>query len=214
MEISNLLGKLNMNTEYLKVKNLITQIKKTTNNDNNTLNKEEFIELYNQLKNPNLLPGFSFVIENELAGMMYPTKGEHIVELNKLGVGLVVNLTEHEYEYKVNDFIEDYDEKVKNYEAPKLLNLTIVDNTPPERSQVEEFFKLSEEVRKHGKSITVHCHAGKGRTGTMLALYLLNKEIKNGGKRSAEEIINEIREKRSGSICTTSQEKTVKEYFN
>ena len=48
----------------------------------------------------------------------------------------------------------------------------------------------------------------------MLALYMLNKELKSGGNRTADDIIKELREKRNGSICTTQQEKIVKEYFS
>ena len=67
MGICGVLKKLELPTEYLKITN---QIKKITKSNSTNLNKYQFIQLAEQLKNPNLLPGFSFVIENELSGMM------------------------------------------------------------------------------------------------------------------------------------------------
>ena len=49
----------------------------------------------------------------------------------------------------------------------------------------------------------VHCDAGIGRTGTMLACYLVSKGY------NAEKAIEEVRIKRPGSIETVKQEEVI-----
>ena len=53
----------------------------------------------------------------------------------------------------------------------------------------------------------VHCAMGRGRTGTMLACYLVSKE-----GYSAEEAITEVRKRRKNSIETRTQENAVMEF--
>ena len=55
----------------------------------------------------------------------------------------------------------------------------------------------------------VHCAAGKGRTGTILAAYRLKKD-----NLSPEQAIKKIREIRPGSIQTRIQEKSIYEYLS
>jgi atypical dual specificity phosphatase len=53
----------------------------------------------------------------------------------------------------------------------------------------------------------VHCAAGIGRTGTILASYLVKYQ-----KMSAKEAIGKVREERPGSIQSESQEIAVSVY--
>jgi len=55
----------------------------------------------------------------------------------------------------------------------------------------------------------VHCAAGKGRTGTILAAYLLKNE-----NLTAEQAIKKIRNLRPGSIQSNIQEMTISMYEN
>jgi atypical dual specificity phosphatase len=55
----------------------------------------------------------------------------------------------------------------------------------------------------------VHCLAGLGRTGTILACYLINYE-----KMSAVDAIQHVREKRYGSIQSLVQEEMIFQYEN
>ena len=75
---------------------------------------------------------------------------------------------------------------------------------------VPEFSDLVNSVDYIHKRITedepvmVHCLAGLGRTGTILACYLIKYE-----KISAKNAIQKIREKRHGSIQSFTQEEII-----
>lgn len=58
------------------------------------------------------------------------------------------------------------------------------------------------------QGVAVHCMHGHGRTGTMLACYL----VKNM-KMSGIEAIRKIRKLRQGSIETQEQEKAVVQFY-
>jgi protein-tyrosine phosphatase len=60
-----------------------------------------------------------------------------------------------------------------------------------------------------GKAVCCHCFAGKGRTGTALAAYLI-KYHNYGAKQSIEH----IRKLRPNSIETDQQEKFLVDYYN
>ena len=58
-----------------------------------------------------------------------------------------------------------------------------------------------------GGRVAIHCAMGCGRTGTMLACYLVNKQ-----GLSADEAIAETRKRRKGSIENRKQEQAVRDY--
>ena len=57
------------------------------------------------------------------------------------------------------------------------------------------------------QAVAVHCTVGMGRSGTMLACYLVKTT-----HCDAQEAINAVRKKRPGSIETEQQEQLVKEF--
>ena len=54
--------------------------------------------------------------------------------------------------------------------------------------------------------VAVHCAAGKGRTGTVLAAYLVTQGM------TAGEAIRKVRELRPGSVETYEQEQMIREW--
>lgn len=91
-------------------------------------------------------------------------------------------------------------------------NVPVKNHTAPSQAQLEECVDFIEANIRKGKKTLVHCAAGKGRTGTVIAAYLCRSN-----NVSAEDAIREVREKRPGSIESTStagQELAVIEYYD
>lgn len=85
-------------------------------------------------------------------------------------------------------------------------HIPIVDMTPPTLDQQLEFVALLDDAFARGETVGVHCLAGKGRTGTMLATWFVRTGL------SADDAIAHVRSARPGSIETPAQEQAVHTY--
>ncbi|MHB1909324.1 MAG: phosphatase domain-containing protein [Nitrososphaerales archaeon] len=88
----------------------------------------------------------------------------------------------------------------------RYLNVPVKNHFPPTIDQLKQCVDFILRETSSGKKTSVHCAAGKGRTGTVLAAYLCAKYGK-----SADDAILEIRAKRKGSI-EKKQEAVIQEY--
>jgi atypical dual specificity phosphatase len=91
------------------------------------------------------------------------------------------------------------DQKVYESAGFEFLCLLIVDGSAPTFEQAEKFIEFSRNSIAPERAVAVHCHAGLGRTGTMLAAYLIAHEC------SAQGAINNVRAVESGAIETSVQ---------
>ncbi|MCP4366083.1 MAG: protein tyrosine phosphatase [Planctomycetes bacterium] len=139
---------------------------------------------------------FSWLLPNEIAGMARPSASVSDFEfLKDNDINAIVSLTEIPLN---NVLIEEFGFEYKH--------VPVEDLTAPTMEQVDEFVEFAVSMRKRGKKVAVHCGAGVGRTGTMLACYLVHQG------QSAVKAIEEVRDKRPGSIETSEQELLIARY--
>ena len=86
------------------------------------------------------------------------------------------------------------------------VHLPVVDLTPPTEEQIELGLRAIDEALGSGRRVAVHCGAGLGRTGTLVACYLVRAGI------APDEAIARLRALRPGSIETREQAMAVAAY--
>ncbi|XP_023141283.1 dual specificity protein phosphatase 23b [Amphiprion ocellaris] len=136
------------------------------------------------------------------------------VEPGKLA-GLALPRMTCEYQYLLDNSIKHLvclcERKPPYYDSCpdlQLHHIKIADFTAPSPSQIDRFLSIVEEANSKGEGVGVHCMHGHGRTGTMLACYLVKTR-----KISGQDAIREIRRLRPGSIETDGQEKAVVQFY-
>ena len=148
---------------------------------------------------------FSFVIEGVLAGMERPGTfyklREDLEFLKMCNINAIVSLTDTPLE---RAFIEEF--------GFRYLHLPVADFTPPTVEQIDEFLAFQARAERDEMATMVHCGAGLGRTGTMLACALVSRAIRTDEKMTAESAIDRIRTLRPYSIETLEQENCVRSY--
>jgi atypical dual specificity phosphatase len=139
---------------------------------------------------------FSWLIQDEIAGMARPLSLVADMEfLKDSGIEAIVSLTEMPLH---KTLIEEFGFEYKH--------IPVVDFASPTQDQIDAFVSFVNNLIEARKKIVVHCDAGIGRTGTMLACFLVSKGY------SAKDAISEVRLKRPGSVETFEQEETVLKY--
>jgi atypical dual specificity phosphatase len=145
-----------------------------------------------------MLANFSFIAKG-VAGSALPGQwgqlSEDLSQAAEEGITAIVTLTERRLPAR----------EMEPFKF-RYLHLPVVDYRPPTLEQVREFVQFVDEEVASGGTVLTHCAAGVGRTGTMLAAWL----VAHGSTPAAA--IAEVRRKRRGSIETYEQEELISEW--
>ena len=126
--------------------------------------------------------GFSWVTD-DLAAMSRPVDLRRSLEfLKDQGIDVIITLTEYELN---TPLIEEF--------GFEYHHLPIADFTPPTQRQIDKFITIVRAACEAGHKTVVHCLAGRGRTGTLAACYLVNLG------RAPQDALTELRRHRPGS---------------
>jgi atypical dual specificity phosphatase len=126
-------------------------------------------------------------------GSSHPFLREDIEEMKARGIKVVISL---ETNYSFPDFTEF---GIDHHE------IAVSDFGVPSDATIMKFIRILRKALSEGKPVLIHCLAGCGRTGTMLALV----EIYLYGERNGDRAIQMVRKARPCAIETLPQEQVI-----
>ena len=140
---------------------------------------------------PELPKNFGWLVPAKLAGCARPETEAELKALRREGIKAIISLTG-------TPLIPSIVSKL----GFDYMHAHISGSASP--VQLHDIVQFVEEKNARGEAVLVHCGEGKGRTGMVLAAYL----VYHGA--STDEAIKQVRAKRPGSIENPDQEIAVK----
>ncbi|HKU82752.1 MAG TPA: dual specificity protein phosphatase 23 [Candidatus Nitrosocosmicus sp.] len=145
---------------------------------------------------------FSWVIPQKLAGSGLPSSYDQLTWLASNGIKTLVTVREiplpEIWIQKVNSQnyeLENHFLKTDDYDAPTI-------------DEIHRVVDYIEKKIERNRPVLVHCAAGKGRTGTILAAYLIKKD-----GMTPQEAVKKLRLMRPGSVQSERQSMAIEHYY-
>jgi len=139
---------------------------------------------------------FNWIIDGLVAASEYPDSEKKLEFLKEQGVKSIVTLSEKKID----------DDLIIKYKF-RYLHLPIKDFDVPKMDDIKKFLRWMKLMEKWKIPTLIHCDAGIGRTGTMLAILFLSK-----GK-TPKESIEFVKEKRNFGLESIKQESFIYEIY-
>jgi atypical dual specificity phosphatase len=140
-------------------------------------------------------PGFSWVDQPRIAALARPQSPDDLGWLRRHGVQVVVSLTEDPLpRHWINDA------------GLLAVNVPVPDMEPPSDRQLDHLLETIRRANDSGMGVAVHCGAGLGRTGTVLAAYFVARGL------PPADAVEKVRDLRPGSVETVEQERAVERF--
>jgi atypical dual specificity phosphatase len=139
--------------------------------------------------------GFSWIKKPLLAALARPEAPEELAWLRQQGIEVLLSLTE---EPPRRDWVEDA--------GLLLFHVPMEDMEAPTAEQIDRCLSAIQRANDKEMGVAVHCAAGLGRTGVVLACHFVDQGM------SAVHAITRVRQLRPGSIETSEQSDAVAEF--
>jgi atypical dual specificity phosphatase len=138
---------------------------------------------------------FSWIDKPLLAALGKPDSLEELTWLRGQGTEVLLSLTE---DPPRRDWVNDA--------GLLLVHVPVVDMEAPTQEQLDQCVSAITRANQQNLGVAVHCTAGLGRTGVVLACYFVTKGL------TAQNAIARVRRLRPGSIETDEQADAVEEF--
>lgn len=146
-----------------------------------------------------MIMNFSWVVDNKIAGSRGPRSKSDLISLKQQGIGALVRLVEQHEAWVTSEEVgnvglQDFNEPVPDFHAPTQV-------------QIDRIIKYIDSCVENGISVGVSCNAGIGRSGVVLACYLVHKGL------SPKDALELVRKRRGRGPEVPEQIMAIQDYW-